>query len=117
MLVVLKATDTTSFTGSLPQQKTPNLYLSHRAMTLKKSLSHSRLNMTSSQKAGPIEAPTGIDLNTDHLESKLSSPAAVSPSSDLETHKRGKRYVLYHFLTYQTSQTRENIQLCHHLTL
>lgn len=60
-------------------------------MTLKKSLTQSRLNMTS-KKVGPT------DLNIDRPESRLSSTAAVSPSSDLETHKRGKRYIPCRFL-------------------
>jgi hypothetical protein len=55
----------------------------------------SLLNMTN-QKVGPI------DLNIDRPESKVSSTAAVSPSSDLGTHKRGKRYILYRFLNVKS---------------
>lgn len=81
---------------------TPNLRLSQRIMALKRSLIQSRLNM-SSQKVGPI------DLNIDHPESKLSSTAAVSPSSDLETHKRGKRYILYRFLNVLNESNEREI--------
>ena len=87
------------YTGrfKLPITKTPNLRLSHRAifptMTLKKYL----LNMTKP-----------IDLNVDSPESKVSFTAAGSPSSDLGTYERGKRYILcLLYKMHQTSQMRK----------
>lgn len=86
--------DSMSFTGCLPCN--PESFASCiellPTMTLRKSLTQSRLNLTSQKVGGPIYS------NMDRPESKVSSTAAVNPSSDVEAHKRGKRYVLYRFL-------------------